>query len=431
MSGLVQALLTVVEDRPCSFAPDRLSLGDGQQLWELFGKLVSVEFPSPRTENKWVLTSQGWVGYIPLRPGLRLSLEPKVPIANLFRLLEVAYNLKPGAFRLFEDLVDCGSLTEFYERLAHVLAKRTLQRARWGFHQEYVEKDDVLPYVRGRLNVSRLLAAPWSVNLQCQFEEHTGEIEDNKILAWTLNRILRSGLCSQRTVPTIRHAYRTVSSVAMPTPFSGDDCVGRSYNKLNDDYKPLHALCRFFLEGTGPHLREGDHEMLPFLIDMSELFEKFVANWLEEVFRQSSLGLLVHPHKKHQLGPSGTVGFDLDLVLYSRSTGRALCVVDTKYKRPERPSNDDICQVVTYALLEQCQEAVLAYPAPLALPLDVRIGTVRVRSVTFDLGADLDRAGEKFLAQLLEPLNKHLPMPVKTDEWLTVAPHLPASVTAP
>jgi 5-methylcytosine-specific restriction enzyme subunit McrC len=343
-----------------------------------------------------------------LRPGLLLSLEPKVPIGNLFRLLEVAYDLKAGAFRVYEDLVGCGSLADFYERLANILAKRTLQRARWGFHREYVEREDLLPFVRGRLNAMRLLTTPWSVNLQCGFEEHTPEIDDNRVLAWTLNRVLRSRLCRERTLPTIRHAYRTVSSAAAPTPFSASDCVGRSYTRLNEDYKPLHALCRFFLEGTGPHVREGDHAMLPFLIDMSELFELFVANWLAEALHKPDLDLLVHPHRRHELGEGGMVTFDLDLMIQSRSGGRALCVLDTKYKRPDRPSNEDISQVVTYALLERCDQAVLVYPGPLAMPLDIRIGAVRVRSLTFDLGDELERAGQKFLVELLDSIGGHL-----------------------
>ena len=77
----------------------------------------------------------------------------------------------------------------------------------------------------------------------------------------------------------------------------------------------------------------------------------------------------------------------------------ALLVLDTKYKAPDRPGNDDISQVVTYANIKDCQEAVLIYPTP--LNLDVMIGKIRVRSLTFSLDGDLEQAGSRFLDDLL------------------------------
>ena len=396
--------LRIVEDAASTFKPEALSAENGERLWRDYRSKINVEFPSLRTEQNWVLASQGWIGYVPLGPELRLVLEPKVPIQNLFGLLEVAYDLSPRAFDLREGLIECGSLAELYERLAHVLAKRTLQRARSGLYHEYVGRDDVLPFVRGRMDLSRILTSPWSVELRCKYDEHSGEIGDNQILSWTLGQVLRSGLCTDRTLPTIRQAYRVVSRVAPPAPVSANECIRRLYNRLNDDYKPLHALCRFFLEGAGPQMQEGTHGMLPFLIDMSALFELFVARSAATELQERGTGLWADPHVKYQVGSAGAVNFDLDLAIRVQGSGRALCVVDTKYKRPERPSNDDISQVVTYALLEGCDDAVLVYPAPLAVPIDLVIGHVRVRSLTFDISGDLREGGARFLGGLLASL---------------------------
>jgi 5-methylcytosine-specific restriction enzyme subunit McrC len=62
-----------------------------------------VEFPSPKTDHRWELTAQGWVGYIPLSPELGLSLQPKVSLEGLFRMLEYAYRLE--SFHFLDDLV--------------------------------------------------------------------------------------------------------------------------------------------------------------------------------------------------------------------------------------------------------------------------------------------------------------------------------------
>jgi len=56
--------------------------------------------------------------------------------------------------------------------------------------------------------------------------------------------------------------------------------MGRRYIRQNADYATLHALCRFFLEQAGPTHELGRHRMLPFVVEMAALFERFVVAWL-------------------------------------------------------------------------------------------------------------------------------------------------------
>ncbi len=74
-------------------------------------------------------------------------------------------------------------------------------------------------------------------------------------------------------------------------------------------------------------------------------------------------------------------------------------MLDTKYKAPDRPANPDIFQVVAYAEVKRCREALLVYPIP--VPFDERLGDIRVRSLTFATAGDLEQAGQAFLAQLV------------------------------
>ena len=140
-----------------------------------------MEFPSPKTAGAWRLTSQGWVGYIPLSPDLGIALRPKVGLSNLFRMLEYAYRLE--SFRFLDDMFESSSLTEFYERLARVLARRVLDRARKGLYRAYLGREERLPYVRGRLDARRLAQSPWRTDLPCAYQERTADVEDNQILA--------------------------------------------------------------------------------------------------------------------------------------------------------------------------------------------------------------------------------------------------------
>lgn len=392
--------LTLIELReyaPRHFPAEEIPRAIGEELWRRYGAQVEVDAPTFKTRNQWRLTAQGWVGYIPLGADCAVMLHPKVPLGNLFRMWEYAYRL--SSFRFLAGLYGGQTLAEFYEQLANVLARRVFDRGRRGLHRAYVGESDHLPFVRGRLNVAALAQGDWRVQVPCHYHEHTADIEDNRILAWTLSVIARSGLCTERVQPTIRRAYHGLYGAVTPRPFGPEDCVGRSYHRLNEDYRPLHALCRFFLEHSGPQHEVGDRAMLPFLVNMNGLFELFVAEWLKA--RLPPCWRLADQHPV-PCGRETRVMFKMDLVVFDSQTNQARFVLDTKYKRSACPSTEDISQVVTYAEALGCYDAVLVYPATLERPLDERVGQIRVRSLAFALDGDLEEAGQALMTELLE-----------------------------
>ena len=312
-------------------------------------------------------------------------------------MLEYAYRVE----LLFQEiLVEVGSLEEAYERLALVLARRVLDRGRKGFFRTYVSHDERTSYVRGRMDTRRLAQAPWDTRLHCEYQEHTADIEDNQILAWTLFTIARSGICTERSLPTVRQAYRQVGQLVSLAQVESSCCLGRLYHRLNEDYRPMHALCRFFLENSGPTYHSGDRTMLPFLVDMARLFEVFVAEWLKA---HQPEGLRFKAHERVTWDETQGLRADIDLVLLDDLTGKPLCVLDTKYKATEGPSDPDVHQIVFYAQATDCHEAVvLIYPIPLAKPIDAQVQDIHVSTLSFRTDQDLDRAGASFVADLLE-----------------------------
>lgn len=388
-------IIELTEYVPRFFDRDYIPESVGIALCDNYENQVAVEFPTHKTDNKWQLAAQGWVGYIPLTPQLHIALRPKVPLENLFKMLEYAYSVD---IKFQKNLFRCRSLEEFYERLANVLAKRVLDRSSKGLYRAYIPETERLPYMRGRLDVNDMLRKPWQTNLKCHYEEHTADIEENQILAWTLFCIARSGVCRKPVLVTIRRAYLSLQGFATLVLCTPQTCIGRLYNRLNDDYQPLHALCRFFLEHAGPTHEMGAKKMLPFLVDMAALYERFVAEWVKSNLPQ---GFLLRSQDKVRIGKEGRIHFSIDLVLYDASTGKARYVLDTKYKAPSSPSNEDISQVVTYAEAKGCKEAILIYPTPLETPLDERIGEIRVRSLAFSLDSNLEEAGQTFMEGLI------------------------------
>jgi 5-methylcytosine-specific restriction enzyme subunit McrC len=240
------------------------------------------------------------------------------------------------------------------------------------------------------------LQKPWDVKLKCHYNEQTGDIEDNQILAWTLFIIGRSGFCGESVSSTVRKAFHALQGFVTLKHFKSEACIDRNYHRLNEDYQILHALCRFFLDHTGPSHETGDREMLPFLIDMAKLYEQFVAEWLKA---NTPKGLFVNP--QHRVTHDQNYFDRIDLLLGDSGTNEILYVLDTKYKAPDKVDNTDRNQVVTYATLLNCKNAILIYPQTLKAPIDQQIGDIRVRSLTFSLDSDLNEAGKTFLTSLL------------------------------
>ena len=391
-----QKILSLTEYTPARFPPDFISTDLGEILWRKYSPQITVDFPTPKTDGQWQFTSQGWVGFIPCTSELGIALRPKVELGNLFRMLEYAYKLK--SFQFLEGLVDCKSLQEFYERLANVLAKRVLDRGRRGFYRTYLSETNDLPFIKGRVDVSQNIQKPWDVNIHCNYEVHTADIEENQILSWTLSRIAQSGMCTERVLPTVRRAYHALRGLASVIPYKSRDCIGRLYNRLNDDYQPLHALCRFFLEHSGPSHEYGDRTMLPFLVNMERLYELFVAEWLKAHLPPH---VMLKVQERVNVGEDQGLSFNIDLVLYNAETGKALCVLDTKYKAKEEPDRNDVAKAVAYAEMKRCTEAILVYPVSSVKALDAPFGKIRVKNMTFSLAGDLEEAGQAFLSKLL------------------------------
>jgi 5-methylcytosine-specific restriction enzyme subunit McrC len=386
--------IRLVEYSTRPLPPGAISESQARLLWQQHPQRVALEVPSAKTQGSWKLSSLGWVGSLPIGDGTVLRLLPKVPLANLFAMLEVAYDLR--GFELLTGVVPAASLDDYYERLAHVLARRVRDRLRRGLYRRYVGEQDRLPYLRGRLDLTSSVRRPWSSRLDCHFEEHRSDVDDNRILAWTLDRALRCAPCGRAEVrASLRQALRQLRHHTTLAPCTVADCRGRTYDRLNDDYRPLHALCAFLLSHTGPSHESGDRESLPFLVDMASLFESFVSRWLSQHL-PDQLMLRAQPH----LAVGDGLAWRPDLVLHRRSDGRPLAVLDCKYKRPVSPASDDVAQVVAYATHLGTDRAFLVYPIDLPRPLDVHVGSVQVRSAGFLLDDDLDAAGHRLLSQL-------------------------------
>jgi len=349
----------------------------------------------------YLIKSNGYVGILPLEEQGSIYIKPKIAVQNIFSLLEYAYNLR--SFKLFEGTACISSISEIFENLAMILAKRVLNRNRKGLYHAYVPVAHPLNYIRGRLLIKPTTISVLKGSIQpiCEYEEYTADIEENEILLWTLYLIRRFEIKRPEVKQAVRKAYRELVDKVGLKSFNASDCIDRFYNKLNDDYKPLHGVCRFFIEHAGPELIPGSHEMLPFVINMPNLFETFVYEWLKTNLPSE---YHVEPQFKCKLDNQGKFFFKVDLVIRSNKTDIIECVLDTKYKKDLASKEDDVAKIIAYAATLKTKKAFLVYPSHEIGAFDLDAGEIKVKSLFFDIEHNIEEGGVDFLSSLKDNL---------------------------
>jgi len=357
---------------------------------------VDVEFPSPLNKRQFVLRTTSAIGLIPIDSETMLRIVPKVPVSNLFGMLEFVHELP--SFQVYNGIGQVSAIEDIYERLARMLARGVLHRVRKGLDSDYVALEEDISVVRGRVDIQRTLRlnARGSSRLHCAYEARTIDINRNRVLLWALDCIPRLGLSSIAAIEEVRDARRALLGSVTLTEMTAKDCKAQEYNRLNSDYGILHALARFFLERMGPGIAHGDHRFIPFTVNMATLFQEYVTECLKSA---APSGLAVHRQHRANLTGDFDLRFQMDAVVTNARTDEALVVVDAKYKTDAQPSSADIHQVVAYAAHLGAPRAILVYPTLLKKQGRATIGhvrTIEVATVGLPLDSDLQMTRAQF-----------------------------------
>ena len=351
-----------------------------------------VDFPSVVNGYKYRIKSKGLVGHLPIASDTLVRVTPKVPVANIFQMLEYAYKLR--SFKLLEGVTGVESLEDLFERVVMILSKRVLDRTRKGLYRAYVEEREDIGFVRGRVDVRQNMHNVFRARpvIHCEYQELTEDLEDNQILLWALYVGSRLRLQREEVRQQVRRAYRALVGAISLTDKGAAECIGRYYHRLNEDYRASHGLCRFLLEQSGPTFKAGGHQTVPFTLNMPKLFESFVAEWLS-----ANAPFRVDPHYQAKLTEDGELLFDIDIVLRDPESDEAIAVMDTKYKRHRRPDESDIQQVVAYSVEVETDKAFLIYPTANIHSRGIPVGPhQRVWNLAFDTNIDPERARQAF-----------------------------------
>lgn len=350
------------------------------------GDRVSVEWLGPARAR---VRSGGYVGSVRLSKQRTLAVTTKVPIANVLGLASLAYRSVPLPHSVGVTDLSQDRPVEWLAFLAILEIEALLAR---GMRQGYVELDDDLPYVRGRIRFETVTATRARPALvACTFSDFQPDTPENQVLRSTLE-LLRTIRLPHRLHERADEALRYLAQVRL-VPASMHLWTRVRISRLNQHYAPALELCRLVLEQVGVELGEGGVEARAFFFPMAAVFEAAVANYVRLRVRN------VKTKPRRSLAPrlgTPTVAFSYEPDLVIGEPTRL--VVDTKYARAmvkgkHGPTwnNGNAYQIVFYGLGFGC-------PGVLVYPKDEAAGDVEA---TFDvagreftiLTVDLQRPG--------------------------------------
>jgi len=302
----------------------------------------------------WVLSAGGSVGTV-VTPEVEVLVRPKIPLHNLFLLLDIglppdAWQPATFAFRTDRNLL--AAMAAFFARTAeHALGR--------GIRRDYRHEEDDVVALRGRVDVVGQLRRPGMVSpIACRFDEYTADIDENRALKAAARRLLR--------LPGVRpDARRMLERLLVHLGEASDDSVDPSaidrvsFTRLNRHYEPALRLAALVLRNTSLIDRVGAADASAFFLDMPILFQRWLTRRLTRHLR-SRLDLIAEP--RVYLGQHHTVPMAPDLVFH-RPRGLAVYAGDVKYKLTSdaRGRNDDYYQLFAYLTALDLPEGVLVY----------------------------------------------------------------------
>ena len=329
-------------DLPISHQQARL-LGDT--------KMVSVSLGrDPRTYN---VKASHRVGTLVVED-VRILVKPKIRLENLFLLLEAG--LGPDDWR--REAFDYAGHPDLLPAVISFLARTAETTLARGVFRRYSERRERLTAMRGRPDLAPMIArGGLAFPLDCRYDDFTADVGENRYLKAALRLALRVPLVPVEDRRRLLGLVADLEEVTDARVEPGDlDRI--EFNRLNEHYRPALHLARLVLENLTLIDRSGRWTTVSFMVDMNDLFERFVTERLRRALRGR---LTVRGQHSTHLGTGDTVRMRPDLVFERR--GRTVYVGDIKYKLTEsgEARNPDYYQMLAYTTALGLNEGVLIY----------------------------------------------------------------------
>ena len=268
-------ILNGLPSSPISFAgPDGRQLCSRQYVGVVEVDDVAIEI-YPKLDSALIAANETQ----PLLPAVRVDSVMR----NLLWMLEVAEH---------RDLVETATAhveeapTSFFDLFAYLLGKNLLPELESGVAHAYVNFEDDLRTVRGRIDLVEQVTNNWNRfdRVFCGWDEFTPDISINRLFK-SACRFLAERVNYREAARLLVDCEALLGDVEHVSPSTAlRDVANLRFDRSLDRFNTAFDLARRLLAGIGHNLGVGSANTFVFLVDMNQLFESYVHAVLESHF---------------------------------------------------------------------------------------------------------------------------------------------------
>ncbi|PTN01873.1 McrC family protein [Mangrovibacterium marinum] len=260
-----------------------------------------------------------------------------------------------------------GSLkNDFFEILIYLFAKYTRELLSNSIFQQYEEVEREVHNIKGRLNTSayiteNLSKAHWH-KVSCTYDSFVMDNKFNRIVKYVTQLLFNvsSNFENRKYLREILFILDDVSDEKA----SAIECSSIVFNPMYKEFETIRDYCTLFLSNSISIDYKNDLKLFAFLLPMEYLFEDFVFGFINRELKEINVKSQV---SSTHLDEGKIFGLKPDLCI---STVTKRFIADTKYKIAYSDKNDpkngvsqnDLYQMVAYAIRFNIQDIVLLYP---------------------------------------------------------------------
>lgn len=318
---------------------------------------------------------------------LAVFVRPKIKIGRLFSLAMHARSKVS-----FEGNFDFPEAEELPDWLALALAHEAKRAFARGLLHGYVEREEALQTVRGRIRFDEQIRRRFGMPLpvEVRYDEFTDDVLANRLVKAAAHGLSRMPLLlpdARRGLGQVAAMLDGVSLCAYPP----NNVPEVKFDRLNRHYENVVNLARLELSHFEYGANKGSSSVraLGFTMDMNKVFQEFVTVALREKLSASDFG----QREICSLDKGGGIGLRPDLVW--REGRHWVFVGDVKYKPVDH--NADLYQMLAYVTALDLPGGLLVYPKGEAneASYTVRHTGKRLKVAALDLSGDLEDVLER------------------------------------
>lgn len=176
--------------------------------------------------------------------------------------------------------VDTEEFHNVADLCASVLIKGVTVQLKKGLGREYIQEDDVLSSLRGKIDITASIKSRTMLKKQmvCVYDEFSVNSYMNKILKTTMSLLLGADIAKNRK-KELRKLLVFFDEVDLIDIHAIQ--WNMQYNKNNQTYRMLISVCYLVIKGLLQTNSDGDTKLMDFLDEqrMCRLFEKFILEY--------------------------------------------------------------------------------------------------------------------------------------------------------